>query len=271
MGGALDRRWGEGSPAARRGDQRYFAAPLPELRYIFFNASRPPFVDRDVRRAAALALDRESLAAVWSQIEGRNEMPSDQLLPPVMPGFEDKELYPLDGSAIERARKLMRGRTGTAVMPIDPASPCGSPCVREAQVIRADLARIGIRVRLERLHGGGEAASDPHAKIDIAGNGFPPEPRFSYADSAEFVNDLLLIWGVDRWLPSGVEAEVRHVKALEGAERQTAAADLADRLATHEVPIAAESAGVVPSFLSPRLGCRVFPPFGYGVDLAALC
>ena len=24
-------------------------------------------------------------------------------------------------------------------------------------------------------------------------------------------------------------------------------------------------------FLSPRLGCRVFPPFGYGVDLAALC
>ena len=23
-------------------------------------------------------------------------------------------------------------------------------------------------------------------------------------------------------------------------------------------------------FFSPRLGCRVFPPFGYGVDLAAL-
>jgi hypothetical protein len=24
-------------------------------------------------------------------------------------------------------------------------------------------------------------------------------------------------------------------------------------------------------FFSPDLGCRVFPPFGYGVDLAALC
>ena len=23
--------------------------------------------------------------------------------------------------------------------------------------------------------------------------------------------------------------------------------------------------------LGPRLGCRAFPPFGYGVDLAALC
>ena len=24
-------------------------------------------------------------------------------------------------------------------------------------------------------------------------------------------------------------------------------------------------------FFSPRLGCRIFPPFAYGVDLAALC
>jgi len=37
------------------------------------------------------------------------------------------------------------------------------------------------------------------------------------------------------------------------------------------VPIAAVGYPVLGELFSPRLGCRIFPPFGYGVDLAALC
>jgi hypothetical protein len=48
-------------------------------------------------------------------------------------------------------------------------------------------------------------------------------------------------------------------------------AALADRLATREAPLAAYLTPVIPTLLSPSLGCRVFPPFGYGVDLASLC
>jgi hypothetical protein len=65
--------------------------------------------------------------------------------------------------------------------------------------------------------------------------------------------------------------KVEALFALPDAEQQPAAAILADGLATGEVPIAAIWSGAVPTFLSPNLGCRVFPPFGYGVDLAALC
>jgi hypothetical protein len=148
-------------------------------------------------------------------------------------------------------------------------------------VVRADLAKIGIRARIERFHNPGVLAKrDPRAKIDLIGNEWYEPP---YADSAEFLRSLLLATGLEHWLPPGVEEDAVEVAGpqppegrgvvggLEGAERQRAAAKLADRLAVDEVAFAAESTGVVGSFLSPRLGCRVFPPFGYGVDLAALC
>jgi hypothetical protein len=46
---------------------------------------------------------------------------------------------------------------------------------------------------------------------------------------------------------------------------------LAGRLATDQIPVVAFGAGSSPSYLSTRLGCQVFPPYGFGVDLAALC
>jgi hypothetical protein len=46
---------------------------------------------------------------------------------------------------------------------------------------------------------------------------------------------------------------------------------VAHRLATIQVPATAFAYQANGQFLSPRLGCRIFPPFGYGVDLAALC
>jgi hypothetical protein len=50
-----------------------------------------------------------------------------------------------------------------------------------------------------------------------------------------------------------------------------AAAELADRLVDQDVAVAPYGYDVVTALLSPRLGCRVFPPLGYGIDLAALC
>jgi hypothetical protein len=58
---------------------------------------------------------------------------------------------------------------------------------------------------------------------------------------------------------------------LVGPGRISAAQMLAWRLATEQVPATAFAYQVNGQFFSPRLGCRIFPPFGYGVDLAALC
>jgi hypothetical protein len=61
------------------------------------------------------------------------------------------------------------------------------------------------------------------------------------------------------------------VTRLTGNERWSAAGRLADRLAAHDVPLIAYGNRVEGEFFASTVGCRVFPPASYGVDLAALC
>ncbi len=234
---------------------RYYAAPTTVTGFFAFNANRPAFSDPDVRRAAALAIDRETLAAIWGNV------PTDQLLSPAMPGFEDKELYALDGSGVDEARSLMGGRTVTAVFGIG----AGNDRARqEAEVVRSNLAPIGITVEIQEF---ADLASALRAPIDMIGGG----DQLPYADPASFLFDLLSFAVPRSWLPEGVPEQVAALGGLTGPERRSAAVALADRLATDEVPIAVDLFGAIPFLLSSSLGCRGFPPLGYGVDLAALC
>jgi hypothetical protein len=73
------------------------------------------------------------------------------------------------------------------------------------------------------------------------------------------------------WLPPSVRSDLTALHPLVGSERTAAASTVARHLATNQVPATAFAYLVNGQFFSPRWGCRIFPPFGYGVDLAALC
>ena len=234
---------------------RYDATPTTVTGFFAFNASRQPFSDPDVRRAASLVLDRETLAELWGNV------PGDQYLSPAILGYEDHDLYPLDGSALEEARSLLRGRTPTVVLGVLE----GNPLFRsEAEVVRADLARMGMTVKIEVFTDFGELVDS--SDIVGAGIGIPVPDPVSYL----WITFNFLV--PDGWLPPGIGQRVDNVFDISDPERRVAAAaDLADSLATEDVPIAVDLFGATPSLLSPRLGCRVFPPLGFGIDLAALC
>ncbi|MGA9162062.1 MAG: ABC transporter substrate-binding protein, partial [Actinomycetota bacterium] len=247
-----------GGEGTSEGSLWYDAVPWPLLGYLIFNASRPTFSDPDVRRAAALALDRESVAALWGHA------PTDQLLPPVTSGFVDRELYPLDGSGLDEARSLMDGRRATAVFGVESGNDRAR---QEAEIVRDDLSAIGITVEIEEFPDVDGAAWERGADIDIIGSGF----EFGSWDPASFLINVLKYGTPHSWLPKGVLDELGELLPLTGSERRTTALALADRLATGDVPIAADLSGVTPTLLAPSIGCRVVPPFAYGVDLAALC
>ena len=253
--GAVDRRWGPGSTAAARGDQRYFLTPQTATRFIAFNGSRGIFADARVRRAAALAIDRSALAAAWGAL------PTDQLLSPALPHYRNRELYPLSAS-IATARTLMEGRAGDALMAIP--SRCDQ-CTKAAHVVRRNLAAVGINVTIRKLEKPG-AAIESGAKFDL----LDIRTELPYPDAASFLAHSLddLPSG---WVPAGVGARVNGVARMSGAGRQAAAASLADRLATVEVPVAAYGTPHTSQVIGPRIGCRVFSPFAYGLDLAAAC
>ena len=157
--------------------------------------ARPPFSDPDVRRAASLAIDRERLAELWGHV------PTSQLLPPMMPGFEDLDAYPLDGSGLEEARSLMHGRTFKALMVFDEGNDRDRLF---AEAVRSSLAPIGINVEFD----GFSVLGDPSLKgteVDLMGKG----TELWYPDPATFLYDMLLVSMPGWWLPPGVAQEAR--------------------------------------------------------------
>src|SRR6185437_14258452 len=98
---------------------QFFVKPGLALRGYYLNVSRPLFHDNlALRRAVNFAVDRPAIVSrggLISRVAGR---PTDQYLPPSMPGFRDAHLYPLDGPDLGKARALARGhlRGGKAVL-----------------------------------------------------------------------------------------------------------------------------------------------------------
>ncbi|MEX0674056.1 MAG: ABC transporter substrate-binding protein [Gaiellaceae bacterium] len=239
----------------------------PQLSYVFLNTQLPPFDRLEVRRAVAFALDRRPLAAAV----GDDARPTENVLPPEVPGYERHLVY---RRSLPRARRLVRlaEAGGMRVTVWSTAGPAGRELAEQ-------LRQIGLTVRHRRLPAaefyrvvGGRT---PRAQIGVASWSSPlphpfrwfdallngdrlgqaPNTNLSYADDPE-LNELL--------------ADLR-LRPLLTEDVVPAWAEL-DRLAVGRaliLPFAVESPeGVAGPRLDPscRAGHAVF-----GVDLARAC
>ncbi len=253
---------------------------FPQLDMVVLNTHRRLFADVRLRQAVNFAIDRTALAALgdpWSPIPGRT---TDQYLAPVMPGFRDVDVYPSHPD-LARARRLAADRTGTAVM-----YTCDQPpCDRIAQIVRTDLARIGIDV-VVRTFGMAELFTRmgrPGEPFDLGWAGWVAD----YPDPDDTLDVLLASGAVPPFDDPVWRARLARAGRLSGPERYLAYGRLDGELARDAAPprvrparrraLARDAAPWVayanrPSvaFLSSRMGCRVYQPV-YGIDLAALC
>jgi hypothetical protein len=133
-------------------------------------------------------------------------------------------------------------------------------CQQAADAIRADLAVVGIDVRLE-------AVDEPLAglgELRLLTGGYHP-----YSDPVRYL-DLLPTSGV---IDVGAEEyeRVGELGALSGQARVDAAAALLDRWAWDVAIMAPIAYDVTREYFAPGIGCQVFPPRSAAVDLVALC
>ena len=79
--------------------------------YYFMNVNVAPFNDVRVRRAVNYAIDRRKIASLF----GTEAVPTEQMLPPSVPGYRKVDPYP--GPDLPRARRLVdvAGATGSKV------------------------------------------------------------------------------------------------------------------------------------------------------------
>ena len=265
-------RYGPASGAAREGTQRYFVNPTMSLGYLALNTSRPLFSDARMRQAVNYAIDRRALARHGHlRLTGDfPAIPTDQYLPPTMPGASRAPLYP-PGGDLRAARRLAPDVEGTAVL-----YTCDHPhCREQAQVIKSNLKALGLDVDVREFQFLElfERAGTKGEPFDmITGNWLA-----DYVDPADFLNILLdqhirprgnlnLSYFVDPELTRNLE----RVAGLSGEPRYRAYAALSVELARDAAPWVAYSNGAYRDFFSARIGCQTFQPV-YGMDLGALC
>jgi len=259
----LAARYGAGSAAAARGAQQYFANPSAQLDYFLLNTHRPVFSDVRRRQAVNYALDRRALAQRGDRFSPLPAQPTGHYLPPGMPGFHDAHVYPMTPD-VGKARKLARGGERTAVL-----YTCNSsPCPEQAQIVKTDLAAIGLQVHIKTFpfETYFTTLGKPREPFDLAWDGWLPD----YIDPAAMLNSLL---ADSSFGPTFDDPAYRRKLAaasrLSGPKRYLTYGRLDLELARDAAPLAAFDNLFDDDFFSARIGCQIHGI--YGMDLAALC
>jgi peptide/nickel transport system substrate-binding protein len=257
---------------------RLFVRPTLVFWYFVFNHERPLFRNnRKLRQAINHALDRRALLRPLGQlVAGR----TDQILPPLMPGFRNWHLY--DRPRLRRARALARGhrRGRKAVLYTlaagHPVLPAGRQIVR---VLESNLTRIGIDVDVKTFEGGlFSTIRTPGQPWDIAG----PFGWFAdYADPYNFINELFdgqnvarpgdpTRQNLARFNDPVFNRRMRRAARLSGRDRLAAYARIDRDLMLRAAPIAPLFVLNDVVLVSRRLGCFNYHPLARE-NLVALC
>jgi ABC-type transport system substrate-binding protein len=262
----LTARYGPKSPAARHGHQQYFVDPIPQLDLFFLNTHRPLFGDVRIRQAVNHAINRAQLAALGDEWGPLPEHPTSIYLPPGMPGYRDVPVYPTTPD-LQRARALAAGAAGrTAVL-----WTCDKyPCPEQAEIVKTDLAAIGINVEIHEFTDTIEFAkiAAKGAAFDLAWQGWGPD----YLDPGAMLGELLENENGALAPPFDdptTRAQLSAASRLSGPQRYLTYARLDVEIARDEAPLLAWGNVYDRDLFSARIGCQVHGV--YGMDLAALC
>jgi YVTN family beta-propeller protein len=273
LDGAVDRpdsarrlaaRYGPASAAAKRGHQQYFVNPQKTLDFLPLNTHRPLFADARLRRAVNYAIDRTALARLGHLGSPLPERPFDHYLPPGVPGYSNLRIYPLRPD-LTNARRLARGHAGARVV----LYTCDvTPCLQHAQIVKSNLAAIGLRVEVKTFSGDTLFAklARPGEPFDIGLGAWNAD----YPDPAAILN-LLLETGtiLPTFNDPAYRARLAAASRLTGAERYLTYGKLDADLTRHAAPWVMFGNAPSHELFSARMGCQVYGV--YGLDLASLC
>lgn len=251
------------SSAAARNKSRYVVVPVPFIDAIAFNAQRALFRDARMRRAVNFAIDRRALAAVF------DEPPTDRYIPPAISGLRTGHVYPLDGPNLAKAKRLIgRGRHRAVLY------SCGPPVnvtPGPEQIIRANLARIGIDVQIKRSLG---CLNGPDTKRRAAADMALVSVGDDWGDPLRTIKTALgrspeAMRGY--WNDPVLRRRLELAESLRGEARIRAFAKLEETLVRDAAPFAPYGFFTSPEYFSPQVGCRIFQATYHFVDLGALC
>ena len=208
-----------------------------------------------------------STGGSWTEIAG-DCLPTDQYLPPGMPGFKDVDIYPFTPN-VAAARRLAGTQRRTAILYThNQAAVVCLPATRAGH--EAEPGRDRDRRRDEDLLGG---CSRRRGSRSLASRSISPTRSAWYA-VYPIPQSFLGLPGI-RILDTpfddpSYKRKVRAASRLSGPRRYLAYGALDVDTARNAAPVVAIGNKFNLDFFSARMGCQVFSPV-FGIDLAALC
>jgi peptide/nickel transport system substrate-binding protein len=248
---------------------RYWVHPALGFSYLALNTKRGPLADVNLRKAVNFAVDRTALAKLNGYLGGT---PTDQILPPGIPGYRNAALYP-NRPNVARAKQLAGGKSGTLRL----YYPRGAPADQQAVVIQQNLKQIGYDVKLVPMN----------FDVLVNATGHPSEPYdmvaiawfADYADPFDFIDILL---NGSRISPANnvnlaqfdqpaFNRKMDTAARLVGDRRYRAYGDLDVDIMRNAAPLAPLYTGNNREFVSARLGCYRYVPAYQALSLAVVC
>jgi len=248
---------------------QFHVSPQNTTWYVNLNTSRAPFDNVNLRKAVNYAVDRTWLVQQNGAFAGT---PTDQILPPGIPGFHDADIYPLDDPDFAKARELAGDACSALGRPLKLWTFNTSFGPAWAQILQYDLRQIGCDseiVALDRLveyTEGGKKGAD----FDLLVNGWGQD----YPDGYDFLNILLdgnsirdaNNINLSYFNDPIVNAKLAQAQLLTGAARDQAYGDLDVQIMRDYAPWITVVDTNARIFNSSRVTGYVYNPV-YGVDL----
>ena len=200
--------------------------------------------------------------------------PTDQILPPTMPGFKNWKIYPTGRPNLAKARSLNPKKCASTVF-YGSTSPVS---IAIMQLIKADLSKIGINTTLKTF---------PFA-VRIAKEGHRGEPfdldlqawGADYPDPVDFIDILLDGRNIQAennnnnsyFNHAGFNKRMQSAGRISNLSKRYAAWALIDRdVMKQQAPIAPLFFRTVREFTSKRVGCWSYQPIYGAMNLNAVC
>jgi len=200
--------------------------------------------------------------------------PTDQVLPPTMPGFKNWKIYPTGKPNLAKAKSLNPKKCASTVF-YGSTSPVS---IAIMQLVKNDLSKIGINTTLKTF---------PFA-VRIAKEGHRGEPfdldlqawGADYPDPVDFIDILLDGRNIQAennnnnsyFNHVGFNNRMRDAGRISNLSKRYAAWALIDRdVMKQQAPIAPLFFRTVREFTSKRIGCWSYQPIYGSMNLNAVC